>query len=102
MKFTFYKSTVLPIALAGLLLASGCKKNDQQANNPAATPAPPADQSATQPAPAAAPATQLLQPGCKPAGTGSCASQAESSSPRGSGSPPEPKILVIPAGTSFV
>jgi len=102
MKFTFYKSTVLPIALAGLLLASGCKKNDQQANNPAATPAPPADQSATQPAPAAAPATQpapapaASQPAPAPAPV-----RQRAAAPAAPAAPPEPKVLVIPAGTSI-
>lgn len=105
MKFISYKSTMLPIALAGLLLASGCKKNDQQANNPAATPAPPADQSATQPAPAAAPATQpapaapaASQPAPAATAPAPAPAPAQAAAPA---PPPEPKYAVIPAGTSI-
>lgn len=58
MKISTVTRSVLPFALAGLLLASGCKKQNQQANNRENPPAPPA-QSAQQgaPTPAQPPAT---------------------------------------------
>src|SRR5580698_3171864 len=103
MKLNRVSASILPFALAGLLLAGGCKKQAQQANNetpaaapadqsaaPAATPAPPPDASgapaaASQPAPsstaAPAPAPMAAAPAPAPA------------------PPPPPPVLVIPAGT---
>ena len=107
--------SVLPFALAGLLLAGGCKKQDQQANTPAEqpaatqpapTPAPPPDQTAASsatPAPAPAPSTAA------PAST-TAASPAPAPAPAPANepapgpammaaAPPPPPPLVIPAGT---
>jgi hypothetical protein len=86
---------VLTLALAGLLLANGCKKQNQQPNNTTATasqpavPPPPPDQ------PGAAPAANA-----PPAGTASAPPSSESanaSAASGALAPPPP--LVIPAGT---
>lgn len=86
---------VLPLALAGLLLTSGCKKQNQQPNSTDASnasqssvPPPPPDQagasqsssSSSSAAPSSAPATQAYAP-ATPA------------------PPPPPPPLVIPAGT---
>lgn len=102
---------VLPVALAGLLLASGCKKQNQQPNSETAT--------ASQPATPAPPPDQTSQPAAAPASPSSASSaeqpaavpaQAPASAPAATpvpapaaapapAPPPPPPPLVIPAGT---
>ncbi|HTW43911.1 MAG TPA: hypothetical protein VMD58_00065 [Acidobacteriaceae bacterium] len=100
MKMTRIVKSILPFALAGLLLASGCKKQNQPPANAEApsssqstAPPPPADQTAAQQASpsssngsAAANSSASSQPSSQ-------ASQATAPAP-----PPPPPPLVIPAG----
>jgi hypothetical protein len=98
-----FSRTLLPFALAGLLLAGGCKKQNQQASSenpaPAAAPAP-ADQSATAPAttPATAPAPA---PSTAPApAPEAAAAPAPAAAPAAAPAPPPPPPpVVIPAGS---
>ena len=90
-------TSILPLALAGMLLAGGCSKQNPQAGNNAsapttsqpAAPAPPPDQQAAAPAPATSPSsgTAVTTPGAAPA-------QSAAAPP-----PAAPAPLVIPAGT---
>ena len=113
MKRNLISRSVLPFALAGLLLAGGCKKQDQQATSqpaeptpaaqPAPTPAPPPDQPAAAPSstPAPAPAASTPAPAATPAPAPAPAAEpapapAEAAAPA---PPPPPPPLVIPAGT---
>jgi hypothetical protein len=100
MKFNRVSASILPFALAGLLLASGCKKQPASSENPQTSPAP-ADSSA---APATAPASPSA------AAPSSSAAPAPASSPETAGAPsaapagpppppPPPATVVIPAGT---
>lgn len=105
MKSTRVFTSILPIALAGLLLAGGCKKQNQQpgsetpttASQPAVPP-PPADQTGAAPASsssASAPAaSSSAQPAPAPAAAPSSEAAATPPAP-----PPPPPPLVIPAGT---
>jgi len=100
MKSTRMFKSILPFALAALLLASGCHKTSSQQPNasteatPAQTaaPPPPADQSGT----AAAPAASAAPNGAAPA-TGAPATSA--AAPAAEAPPPPPPPLVVPAGT---
>lgn len=109
MKRNLISQSILPFALAGLLLAGGCKKQDQQANNqpaqptpaaqPAPTPAPPPDQAAPAPTPAPAASTPAPAPAATPAPAPAAEptpAPAEAATPA---PPPPPPPLVIPAGT---
>jgi hypothetical protein len=111
MKSTRVFSSILPLALAGLLLAGGCKKNPQPnsettatATQPA-TPAPPADQgtsaSAAQPEASSSAAQPSSAPANSPAGapppTASAAAPAQPPAPPPP--PPPPPPIVVPAGT---
>jgi hypothetical protein len=83
----------LSVALAGMLLASGCKSNpSQQASN--AAPNQPAQ---TAPAPAPPPPDQSQPAAPAPAGSAAQPPAAASSQPESAPAPPAP--LVIPAGT---
>jgi hypothetical protein len=99
MKIYRSSRSLLPFALAGLLLAGGCKKQNQQASseNPAPATAP-ADQSAAAPATApsstAAPSTAPA-PGTAP-GTAPAPAAAP---PETAAAPAPPPPLVIPAGS---
>jgi hypothetical protein len=117
MKRNLISQAVLPFALAGLLLAGGCKKQDQQATNqpaeptPAAqpastpTPAPPPDQPAaapsSTPAPAPAPAASAPAPApaASPAPAPAPAAEPAPGPAMMAAAPPPPPPLVIPAGT---
>jgi hypothetical protein len=83
---------ILPFALAGLLLASGCKKQNQQPSNAqqpnasqSAVPPPPPDQTGSQQANSSSSSSQAM-----PAQPSSSASEAP---------PQPPPPLVVPAGT---
>lgn len=109
MKRNLISRSFLPFALAGLLLAGGCKKQDQQATSqpaeptpaaqPAPTPAPPPDQ--TSPASSPAPAASTPAPAPAPAATPAPAPAAEPAPGPAmmAAAPPPPPPLVIPAGT---
>lgn len=93
------------LALAGLLLASGCHKQNPPASNDASTatasqpavPAPPPDQpGAGAPAPAASSASGTAAPAPPPANAPTNAPAQTAAAP-GAEAPPPP--LVIPAGT---
>lgn len=106
MKSTRVLTSILPFALAGLLLAGGCKKQSQQPNNaPASTtasqpavPPPPPDQSAAAPPPATSPSTgtAAVPPPSSAAPAETAAAPAPEAAPA---PPPPPPPLVIPAGT---
>lgn len=92
---------IVPFALAGLLLAGGCRKTAPQANNtassnanqPAVTPAPPPDQSGgatAAPSPTPQPGSNGA-PAATPAPARPNAQQAQAPAP--------PPPIVIPAGT---
>jgi hypothetical protein len=92
------------LALAGLLLASGCHKQNPQASNNASTatasqpavPAPPPDQPGGAPAPAASSASGSTAAAPPPANAPANApAPAETATAPAAGAPP----LVIPAGT---
>lgn len=95
MKSTPVFTSILPLALAGLLLAGGCSKQNPQSGNNAsapttsqpAVPAPPPDQQAAAPAPATSPSsgTAATAPGAAPA--------------QSAAAPAPPPPVVIPAGT---
>jgi hypothetical protein len=111
MKSTRVFTSILSLALAGLLLASGCKKQSQQpspdttatASQPAVPP-PPADQSAPPPATSPSTATPATPP---PSSSAAAPSSAPASAPPNEAAaapppaepPPPPPPLVIPAGT---
>ncbi|MFT4113317.1 hypothetical protein [Silvibacterium sp.] len=86
---------LFPVALAGVLLVSGCKKQDQQASTaapastPAAAPAPPADSTAPAAAPSASP-TASAPAAAAPAPAPVAAAPVP---------PPPPPPIVIPAGS---
>ena len=100
MKSTRVFTFILPLALAGLLLANGCKKQSQQPANTAASttaaqptvPPPPPDQPGAAPPPATSPSTgtAAVAPPSAPA------ENAAASAPE---APAPPPPLVIPAGT---
>lgn len=108
-------TSILPFALAGLLLAGGCKKQSQQPTNaPASTtasqpavPPPPADQSAAAPPPATSPSsgTAAVPPPSSAAPAETAAAPAPEAAPAPAETaaapapPPPPPPLVIPAGT---
>jgi hypothetical protein len=102
--------SLLPLALAGLLLAGGCKKQSQQATSENPAPAStPADQSAAAPAPAPsstpAPATPApstapapsAAPAAAPPETAAAPAPAPAAAPAPAPAPPPP--LVIPTGS---
>ncbi|MBV8672407.1 MAG: hypothetical protein JOZ33_03145 [Acidobacteriaceae bacterium] len=105
MKINRLSAAILPFALAGLLLAGGCKKQDNQANNAAQQPAP-----AAQPAPATSPSTGAPvtppttssssgTPTAAPSGS-TAAAPAPTPAPAAAPTPPPPPPpIVIPAGT---
>ena len=100
MKINRVSAAILPFALAGLLLAGGCKKQDQ-ASNEAAQPAP---APATQPAPATSPstgtpATPPPSSTPSPAAPTTAAAPAPTPAPAPPPPPPPPPPIVIPAGT---
>lgn len=105
MKINRISRSLLPLALAGLLFAGGCKKQNQQANSetpaPATAPATaPADQSAAAPAPSGTPAASpapAAAPAPAPApAPETAAAPAAAAAPA---PPPPPPPLVIPAGS---
>lgn len=91
--------SLLPFALAGLLLAGGCKKQDQQATSESPAPAP----AAAAPAPATSPSAEA--PAAAPAPAPSTAAPApDAGTPPAPAAgaapaPPPPAALVIPAGS---
>lgn len=97
MKSTPVFTSILPFALAGLLLAGGCNKQNPQSGNNAsapttsqpAVPAPPPDQTGAAPPPATSPSS----------GTAATAAGAAPSQNAAAPPPAAPAPLVIPAGT---
>lgn len=96
MKSTRIVKLLLPVALAGLLLASGCHKQNQQPSNAeapspsqSAAPPPPADQTGSQ---------QASSPSSSSAAPSQPASQASNAPAQAPAPPPPPPPLVIPAG----
>jgi len=89
MKFNRVSASILTFALAGLLLAGGCKKQAQTSSSetPQTAPAPADSSSAAAPAPSSSAA---------PASTPEAAA-APAAAP--AGPPPPPQTVVIPAGT---
>jgi hypothetical protein len=97
MKSTPVFTSILRVALAGLMLAGGCSKQNPQSSNNASTPtasqpsvpAPPPDQTGAAPPPATSPSSNApaTAPGAAPA-------QNAAAPP-----PVAPAPLVIPAGT---
>src|SRR5580704_3158981 len=102
MKINRVSAAILPLALAGLLLAGGCKKQDQQASNeaqPAASTPVPATSPSTG-TPAAPPATST--PGPAPSESAAAPAGAPATAPAPATPPPPPPPpppIVIPAGT---
>src|SRR5579883_1320652 len=95
MKMNRVSAALLPFALAGLLLAGGCKKQDQQASNEAQPAAPaPAAPAAAPASAAAAPSTAAPAPA--PAAP---APAAPAPAPAAPAPPPPPPPIVVPAGT---
>lgn len=100
MKINRVSAAILPLALAGLLLAGGCKKQDQQASNEAqsaaSTPAPATSPSTGTPATPPATSTPAPSPSAEaPAGAPATAPAPATPPPP----PPPPPPIVIPAGT---
>ena len=102
MKSTRIFKSILPLAVATLLLAGGCKKQNQQPSTQTSTasqpavPPPPADQGTT--APASSPSSGSS------ASSAARAAAPSSGAPAGAAAtppapPPPPPPLVIPAGT---
>jgi hypothetical protein len=97
MKSTRIVKSILPLVLAGLLLASGCHKQNQQPNSAqtpnaaqSAAPPPPADQTGSSQASSSASST--------PASSAPAASSSSTSAASAPAPPPPPPPLVVPAG----
>jgi hypothetical protein len=97
MKINRISAAILPFALAGLLLAGGCKKQDQQASNES-QPAAPASAPAAAPAPATSPSTGTPA-SSTPAPAAPTTAAAPAPAPQPPPPPPPPPPIVIPAGT---
>src|ERR1700751_268980 len=93
MKINRLSAAILPFALADLLLAGGCKKQDQQASNESQ---PAASAPAAAPAPATSPSTGT--PAAPPASSAPAPPPA-AAGPAPTRPPPPPPPIVIPAGT---
>jgi hypothetical protein len=102
MKPTRVATSILPFALAGLLLAGGCKKQNQQPGNNASTapatqpavPPPPPDQAGGAPPPATSPSSGTSA--VPPSGSANAPANAPAEN---AAAPAPPPPLVIPAGT---
>ena len=91
MKSNRILKSILPFALAGLLLASGCKKQGQQPNT--------TDQSNASQSTAPPPPPDQAGPSQANSSNSTSAPPSQSSSSAQAEAPPPPPPLVIPAGT---